>query len=47
MEKYKYELTEFYCEIHKVWHRLNDDKFHKCINLYASHRSFKVERSKK
>ena len=39
----RYELTEFYCEIHRDWHRITDDKFHKCINLFASHHTFKVE----
>ena len=38
----RYQLTEFYCEIHKVWHRITDDKFHRCIDLYNAHYSFKV-----
>lgn len=38
-----YQLTEFYCEIHKYWHRIIDKRFHRCIRLYKSHYSFKVE----
>jgi hypothetical protein len=38
----RYELTEFYCEIHRGWHRITEDQFQKCINLLASYHTFKV-----
>ncbi len=41
---YIYELTEFYCEICKAWHRKNERIFHEHINLFKSHYAFKVEK---
>ncbi len=39
-----YELTEFYCEEHKGWHRKGDDKFPKCITRFQARHSFKVSK---
>lgn len=39
-----YELTEFYCEHHKEWHRKDDANFPKCLNHYGAYHSFRVSK---
>jgi len=41
-ERPKFILTEFYCGIHKAWHRSDEEQFYKCLKRYDSHFSFKV-----
>ena len=41
-DKPRYILTEFYCEVHKKWHRMNEEQFYKCLNRYDTYNSFKL-----
>lgn len=44
VKEWIFELTEFYCEEHKVWHRKGETHFPKCLNRFQAYHSFKVSK---